>query len=123
MAVPALSAISADTIRPHVRGPDPVPTPTGLAASTSCDGLFSTRTDLSWTPGGPSRGYEIWRSEPGLATYQLVARIHDWRVTTFTDAGLGVDLTYHYLVRAVAGARVSPPTHEVRAPTPLLCLA
>ena len=123
VAVPALSAMSAGTIRPHVRGPKPVPAPTGLEATTSCNGLFSTRADLAWTPGGPSEGYEIWRKEPGMKTYQLVTRISDWRTTSFTDAGLGVDLTYHYVVRAIAGARVSAASHEALAPTPLFCLA
>ncbi len=123
VAVPAITAISSGSIRPHVRAPKPVPAPTGLAATTSCNGLLSTRTDLEWTPGGPSKGYEIWREEPGMKAYQLVTRISDPRVTSFTDVGLGVDLTYRYVVRAVSGPRVSAPSQEAQAPTPLFCLA
>ncbi len=123
VAVPAITGMSSGTIRPHVRAPRPVPAPSGLAATTSCDGLFSTRTDLAWTPGGPSKGYEIWREEPGMKAYRLVTRISDPRITSFTDVGLGVDLTYRYVVRAVSGARVSQPSLAAEAPTPLLCLA
>jgi len=123
VVVPAISAMSTGTIHPHVRGPKPVPAPTALTASTSCNGLFSTRADLAWTPGGPSKGYEIWRKEPGMRTYVLVTRIRDWHATSFSDTGLGIDQTYRYVVRAMAGARVSAPSGEAQAPTPLLCLA
>lgn len=123
VAVPAISAMSSGTIRAHVRAPKPVPVPASLTATTSCDGLFSTRADLAWTPGGRSRGYEIWRKEPGMQTYRLVARISDRRVTSYSDTALGIDQTYHYVVRATTGARVSAPSPEASAPTPLLCLA
>src|SRR3546814_6039086 len=38
-----------------------LPAPDGLAATASCDGLFSTAVDLAWTGATPVRGYEIWR--------------------------------------------------------------
>ena len=123
VAVPAISAMSSGTIRPHVRAPKPIPVPTGLRATTACDGFFSTRAELSWIPGGRSKGYEIWRKEPGVQTFQLVARISDRSVTSYSDTALGIDQTYHYVVRATTGARVSAPSPEASAPTPLLCLA
>ena len=108
-------------VEPTVHRPQPVPAPTGLTVSTSCGGWFSTRAELSWTPGGPSGGYEVWRRQLGQ-DFVLVARIADWRTTSFSDRHLGLDVTYDYLVRAVRGKRASAPTGEVPAPTPLFCL-
>jgi tRNA A-37 threonylcarbamoyl transferase component Bud32 len=108
-------------VEPTVRHAPPVPAPTGLTVSTACGGWFSTRADLSWTPGGPSGGYEVWRRQFG-EDFVLVAHIADWHTTSFSDHHLGLDVTYDYLVRAVRGKRTSPPTSEVPAPTPLFCL-
>jgi Serine/threonine protein kinase len=121
VVVPALRL--PGVIEPRLHGPRPVPIPTAFSTQTFCSGWFSTRVDLTWTPGGPSDGYQIWRRQPGDAVYSLVARIHDWRTTSFTDDNLGVDLTYDFVIRALHGPRVGRSTPEVAAPTPLLCLS
>ncbi len=122
IALPSLSALSG-TITPHLRGPKPLRAPSGLAVSTACNGFLSARAQLSWTPAGPEgAGYEIWRREPGVSRYELVGRVDDWRTTSFIDTGLGVDITYRYVVRAADGLRVSTPSREAAAPTPLFCV-
>jgi hypothetical protein len=121
LVVPALRL--PGVVEPHLHGPPPVPVPTALSAQTYCSGWFSTRADLSWTPGGPSDGYQIWRRQSGDSVYSLVARIGDWSTTSFTDDNLGVNLTYDYVIRAVHGPRLGRATPEVAAPTPLLCLS
>jgi serine/threonine-protein kinase len=108
--------------RSHPQGLEPVPVPAGLTVQTSCDGWFATRADLAWTPGGRSDGYEIWRLQPGDQRYRLLARIDDWRTTSYADTGIGIDTSYRYMVRAVIGTRTSAPTPDVLAKTPLLCL-
>jgi tRNA A-37 threonylcarbamoyl transferase component Bud32 len=122
IALPSLSALPG-AVTPHLRGPKPLQAPSGLAASTGCDGFLSARAQLSWTPAGPEgAGYEIWRREPGVSRYRLIGRVDDWRTTTFSDTGLGVDITYRYVVRAADGLRMSAPSREVAAPTPLFCV-
>ena len=121
VVVPALRL--PGVVEPHLHGPPPVPVPTAFTAQTFCSGWFSTRADLSWTPGGPSDGYQIWRRRPGDSVYSLVARIGDWRTTSFTDDSLGVNESYDYVIRAVHGPRLGRATPEVTAPTPLLCLS
>ena len=122
LLLPALASMS-DPVRPRLHGPRPVPVPSGLSVATSCDGFLATRAELAWTPGGPSKGYEIYRHEPGVAGYTLIARIDDWHATSYVDTSLGVDITYKYRMRAVNGPRVSRPSREAVAPTPLFCLA
>jgi eukaryotic-like serine/threonine-protein kinase len=122
IALPSVASL-AGRVTPTLHGPKPLHAPTGLTAATSCDGFLSARTELAWTPVAPSRGgYEVWRGEPGERGYRLVARIDDGRTTTYTDTGLAVDLTYRYVVRAADGPRVSAPSREVAAPTPLFCV-
>jgi len=120
VAVPALP--HALTVEPIVHGPRAVPAPTAFTVQSACNGWFAARADLVWTPGGPSDGYVIWRREPGDATYTLVARIGDWRVSSYTDRGLGLGADYRYAIRAVHGPRLSAPGREVATSTPLLCL-
>jgi hypothetical protein len=122
IAVPAIRSASSSSIRARAHGPAPLPVPSALSAPTSCDGWLSTRAELSWTPRGPSAGYEVWRRQDGDAGYRLVGRVRGWRATSFVDRGLGVDVTYRYVVRSFSGTRVSRPTTEAVAPTPLLCL-
>ena len=121
VTISALTATS-NPVRANVHGPKRVPAPSGLSARTSCDGFMATGTTLAWVPGGSSRGYEVWRRGPGQDRYELVTTIEDPGVTAFRDIDLAVDTTYRYVVRAVIGRRVSPPTDEVVARTPLLCL-
>ena len=105
-----------------VTGPEPLAPPTGLVATASCDGLFSTGVDLSWTGAPPARGYEV-RRRGGTDGRVLVARVGGARSSTFRDAGLGVDAAYAYRVRAVDGPRVSQWSEVAHVSTPLFCFS
>jgi Protein kinase domain len=119
---PAIASL-ADDVHAHVKPPRRVAAPTGLTAAASCDGWFSTGVDLAWTSGGPSRGYEIWRQGGSEEHAHVIRRIDDPEVSTYRDIDLGVDTSYTYTVRAVDGVRVSRPSNEANADTPLLCLS
>jgi tRNA A-37 threonylcarbamoyl transferase component Bud32 len=105
-----------------VSGPEPLSAPTGLVATASCDGLFSTGVDLTWTGGPPAKGYEI-RRRGGTDGRVLVARVGGARSSTYRDAGLGVDAAYAYRVRSVDGPRVSRWSEAAYVSTPLFCLS
>jgi serine/threonine-protein kinase len=105
-----------------VTGPAEVPAPDGLEADASCDGLFSTGVDLTWSGMAPVKGYEIWR-RGGTDGSILVARVRGVHSESFRDTGLGVDASYSYRVRAFDGPRVSDWSNAAEASTPLLCLS
>ncbi len=117
-----LVTMSAPQAAARVSGPDPVPAPTGLRAAASCDGLFSTGVDLTWTGDAPVKGYEIWRGG-GTDERVLVARVRGVHTEWFRDVNLGVDTSYTYRIRAFDGPRVSGWSREVHVDTPLLCLS
>ncbi len=121
IAVPSLAGIG-DPITATLTGPDPLPAPSGVVASATCDGWLSTGVDVVWTPGGPSDGYELYRRGTTGTEFELVAVLDDWRSTTYRDTDLGVDASYEYRLRAVDGQRVSGFTPTTVAATPLLCL-
>lgn len=121
VAAPSLAGLGG-MVTPIVKGPKPVPAPSGVVATASCDGWLSTGVDLAWTPGGPSGGYEVFRRGASEDASSLVARIGDWRTTSYRDIDLGVDTAYTYRVRAVKGPRVSRFGTDARVDTPLLCL-
>ena len=125
VAGPTLASMDDDVI-PHVQGPRPVPVPTELMASATCDGFMSTGVDLSWTPGRRGErasGYELWRAGIFDERAQLIARIDGAEVTSYRDVDLGVDAAYTYSVRAVDGVQVSRRSERVEVATPLLCLS
>lgn len=124
IAGPTLASMS-DTVTTHVKGPRPVPRPSGLVASATCDGFMSTGVDLAWfagTHGERASGYEVWRRGGLSRRAEMIAQIDGADVTTYRDADLGVDTTYTYRVRAVDGVQVSQPSTRVTASTPFLCL-
>jgi serine/threonine-protein kinase len=117
-----VTAIRAPQAAATVTGPAAVPAPKGLEAEASCDGLFSTGVDLTWSGTAPVKGYEIWR-RGGTDGSVLVARVRGVHTESFRDTGLGVDARYTYRVRAFDGPRVSDWSNAAEASTPLLCLA
>jgi Protein kinase domain len=117
-----VASLSAPQAAASVTGPDEVPAPTGLTASASCDGLFSTGVDLTWSGGAPVRGYEIWRRGVNDGRV-LVARVRGVHTEAFRDTDLGVDARYSYRIRAFDGPRVSPWSKAAEVSTPFFCLA
>jgi serine/threonine-protein kinase len=107
--------------RTEPSAPEPVPGPSGLVASASCDGLFSTGVDLEWSGTPPVKGYEIWRGE-GDGARTLVAQVRGVHSEAFSDRALGVDASYTYRVRAYDGPRVSEWSNVAEVATPFLCL-
>lgn len=74
-----------------------VPNRVNLSGSVSQD---QTQVTLSWkeTPG--AQGFEIFRSDGNASNYQLVQKIEQNNVFTWTDTGLSKDAEYKYYVRA-----------------------
>jgi eukaryotic-like serine/threonine-protein kinase len=104
--------------------PPPLYAPTAISAAGTCDGFLKYRVDLSWSPSDSelAAGYQVLRSDEPGGPYELVVRISGRDATRFSDRGLGVESTYYYVVRSVAEGRRGPPSSEVAAETPLLCL-
>jgi eukaryotic-like serine/threonine-protein kinase len=126
VAGPTLASMGGGTVAPQVKGPRPIPAPTGLVAVASCDGFMSTGVDLAWIAGPHGErasGYEIWRRGGMTRRSELVARIDGPEVTSYRDTDLGVDTAYTYSVRAVDGVQVSPRSNRVDTSTPFLCLS
>lgn len=124
VAGPTLASMS-DSVATHVKGPRPVPRPSGLVAAATCDGFMSTGVDLAWLPGphgDRASGYEVWRRGGLNRRAEMIAQIDGAGVTTYRDTDLGVDTSYTYRVRAVDGVQVSPLSSRVAASTPFLCL-
>ena len=121
VTVPSLAGLGG-AIAPIVKGPKPLPVPSAVTATASCDGWLSTGVDIAWTPGGPSGGYEIFRRGASEDAFTLIAQVDDWRTTSYRDIDLGVDTGYAYRVRAVKGPRVGRFSLQAEADTPLLCL-
>jgi serine/threonine-protein kinase len=116
-----VATMSAPQAVADVAGPDAVPSPKALSATASCDGLFSTGVDLTWSGTAPVKGYEIWR-RGGSEVRTLVARVRGVHTESFRDVDLGVDATYTYRIRAFDGPRVSDWSTPARVTTPFLCL-
>jgi serine/threonine protein kinase len=121
VAAPSLAGL-AGSVTPIVKAPKPLPVPSGVVATSSCDGFLSTGVDIAWTPGGASGGYEIFRRGTSEDAFTPIARIDDWHTTSYRDLDLGVDTGYTYRVRAVKGPRVGRFGPEATVDTPLLCL-
>jgi hypothetical protein len=121
VAGPSIAGLGG-SVPTTLKGPKPLPVPSGVVATASCDGFLSTGVDVAWSPGGPSGGYEIFRRGTSERDYSLIARIDDWQATSYRDVDLGVDTGYVYRVRAVKGPRVSRFGPDAPVDTPLLCL-
>jgi serine/threonine-protein kinase len=102
--------------------PHPVLPPTGVVAHGVCDGFLSSRVDLSWTPARSTTGYEVYRSTSPTRGFTFVARVSGRDAGSFRDVDLGMGSTYFYVLRSVAGHRLSPVSRAARAETPTFCL-
>ena len=102
-------------------GTNPLPAPTGVTATASCDGFLSTGVDVGWAAVAGSDGYEVWRRSAGGQTWTEVATAGS-ATGGVRDTDLGVDTSYTYRVRAVRGGGAGTWSEEVTVGTPLLCL-
>jgi hypothetical protein len=122
VVLPVWHAMSDPTAPARPRVQAELRAPIGMSATGTCDGFWTTRIDLAWTPATtPAAGFEIYRSDDDGGPFRLVQRV-DAGVRTWSDRGLGLDASYRYLLRAVDGDRRSPLTPELRGSTPLVCL-
>jgi serine/threonine-protein kinase len=96
--------------------------PVGLSSTGVCDGFWSARVDLAWTPAStPATGFRIYRGDGGGGSFRLLAEVSGTS-RSWTDGGLGLGDSYRYLVRAFDGNRRSPLSEVLPASTPSLCL-
>jgi hypothetical protein len=124
VALPVWHAMSAPpAVRVRVAAAPPLLAPIGVSSTGTCDGFWSTRIELAWTPAQTrAQGYEIYRSDVSGGPYDLVQRVPSGAAASWVDRDLGVHSTYYYVVRAFDGTRRSPVTAELAASTPLVCL-
>lgn len=80
-----------------VLGGRAIPNKVSVSGSVSQD---QTSVTLTWgeTPG--AQGFEIYRSTSNKSNYQLVQKIDQGNVYSWTDSGLEKDTEYYYRVRA-----------------------
>jgi serine/threonine protein kinase len=103
--------------------PRPVVPPTDVVAEGVCDGFMRSRADISWVPSSSAAtGYDVFRSTSSIGRFEFLARVQGRDAASFHDVALGMGKTYYYVVRSVAGRRLSPLTDTTSAHTPLLCL-
>jgi serine/threonine-protein kinase len=120
IVVPAMLG-AAQPVHATAEPPARLPAPTGVTATTSCDGWLSTGTDVSWEPVAGATGYEIWRRGSADDTFTRLEPVGA-DVTAVRDVDLGVDMTYTYRVRAVDPPAVGAWSAAAVARTPLFCL-
>jgi hypothetical protein len=103
--------------------PRPLHPPTSLVATAECAGFLEARVSLAWqsTRSGFARGYEVYRGTHSGGPYRRVG-VLAVPSRRFVDTGLEPGTGYFYVVRATAGARISQPSGQAQAETPLVCL-
>jgi serine/threonine-protein kinase len=104
--------------------PPPLYAPTGVVALEACDGWFSYRIDLTWSPTASTfaDGYEVMRADYREGPYEMIAVIDGRGSTYFSDVGLGGDNMYFYKIKSFAAGRHGPPSEIASAITPFFCL-
>lgn len=74
-----------------------IPNKVSLTGSVSQD---QTQVTLTWKETLGAHGFEIYRSVDNTSNFQLVQKIEQSNVYSWTDTGLNKDTEYHYKVRA-----------------------
>jgi serine/threonine-protein kinase len=121
VGVPVLFALD-DPIHPRAIPPEALPAPTGLVATSSCDGFLSTGVDLSWSSVSGADGYEVQRRGGTGTAWDLVTTATRGTLAV-RDPDLGVDTIYTYRVRALDGPIGGAWSRRVRTSTPLFCFS
>lgn len=103
---PYSSEASATTTMP------PPAMPGGLVATT----VSNSQINLSWTDVATETGFKIERKTSATGTYAQIAIVQAG-VVNYSDAGLSVNTTYVYRVRATNAGGDSPYSAEASATT------
>ncbi|MGH2727903.1 MAG: hypothetical protein ACRDKS_13105 [Actinomycetota bacterium] len=96
--------------------------PTGLAATASCQGLFTAKIVLSWTSASLADGYDVYRSTTNGGPYSNIAHVTGGSTTTYTNTNLNTGTTYYYVLRSTRNSWTSVNSSQAQATTPVLCL-
>ncbi len=75
----------------------PIPNKVTLSGNVSED---QTQVTLSWKETNGAQGFEIYRSNGNTSNFQLVQKIEQGNVLSWTDTGLDKNAEYKYRVRA-----------------------
>jgi eukaryotic-like serine/threonine-protein kinase len=115
--------------RPTVRTlPRPRPpalnAPLGIRASSSCDGFFTSRVTLQWTPSpsGTVDGYSVYRSQSPDGPFRKVDLVSGRTSTSHVDNELAIATRYFFVLRSTSGSRMGPYSPPVEVRTPSVCL-
>lgn len=93
---------------------NPLPAPTGLAATT----VSQYKINLNWSaPSAPVTGYKIERMAGNNATWSTIVQNTGSAATAYSDAGLTPSTTYTYRVSAVYATATSASTSTASATT------
>ena len=79
VAGPSLLALG--TVAPTVKGPKPLPVPSGMVATASCDGWSSTGVDVGLDAGRTSSWLRV-SARASEDAFTLIASIDDWHTTS-----------------------------------------
>jgi hypothetical protein len=103
---------------------EPLRPPGHVSAEGQCGGVFDADVTVRWRPTATARadGYEVYRGTGSGGPYERVGIVEGRASTAFVDDGVGQNSTYFYVVRATDGRKVSPPSGQTQAETPLICL-
>jgi len=74
-----------------------IPNKVKLSGAVSED---QTQVTLAWKETKGAQGFEVYRSNGNASNFQLVQKIEQANVLTWTDTGLDKNAEYHYRVRA-----------------------
>jgi tRNA A-37 threonylcarbamoyl transferase component Bud32 len=98
--------------------------PTRITAEGDCGGLLDPDVMVRWVPTRTrtADGYNVYRASTSGGELTDVGRVDGRGTTVFEDDGVGTNDQYFYVVRATDGERISPPSGQAQAKTPVFCL-
>ncbi|HEX2090046.1 MAG TPA: protein kinase [Actinomycetota bacterium] len=121
-----LATLAAFMVPPLLREPVSPPRsqtldpPSGIRAHASCEGLFKTKIDLTWSPS-PAQfadGYIVYRSASAEGPFEKLDIVSGRDSRSYTDGALNHGSTFFYRLSATSRTRIGAPSPPVRAVTP-----
>jgi serine/threonine protein kinase len=101
--------------RPRVLHP-----PFRIHAQSSCDGLWKTKVQLTWSPS-PAKfadGYIVYRSASAQGPFDRLGIVSGRDARSYADADLNTGSTFFYRLSATSPNRIGAPSAPVQAVTP-----